>query len=221
MKTRRGLLTALGVLSTLWLACARREQPPAASPEPAPSGTIAPAATPSPTPTPATPADSPRPARPQAAQPAPVKGTIDPAATPSPTPIPTSAAPASAPEPARPPAGEPQATAAVAGKAAERPKTVTLPAKLGAVTFDHDRHASRPGVTCATCHHASKPVKPLTRERQACRECHTSPAKPPVKTSLQAAFHDPKAASGTCIDCHARSAAQGAPLKCMDCHKRK
>ncbi|HSD65258.1 MAG TPA: cytochrome c3 family protein, partial [Vicinamibacteria bacterium] len=74
---------------------------------------------------------------------------------------------------------------------------------------------------CATCHHASRPPKPSAAEQQACRECHTSPASPPMKTSLQAAFHDPKAGSGTCIDCHARSVAKGAPVKCLGCHKKK
>jgi hypothetical protein len=126
--------------------------------------------------------------------------------------------PAQAP-PAGTGAGSPAGTA-VPG-ATVQPKIVTLPAKPGPVTFDHAAHAERPGVTCAECHHPSRPARPLAREHQACRECHTSPATAAVKTSLQAAFHDPKAASGTCIDCHRRSAARDAPLKCLDCHKRR
>ena len=43
-----------------------------------------------------------------------------------------------------------------------------------------------------------------------------------MKTRLQAAFHDVKAQSGTCIDCHKKENAKGkkAPLKCQECHKK-
>jgi hypothetical protein len=41
-----------------------------------------------------------------------------------------------------------------------------------------------------------------------------------MQTSLQAAFHDPKGAAGTCIDCH-RKRDGSAPVKCMECHKKK
>jgi nitrate/TMAO reductase-like tetraheme cytochrome c subunit len=41
-----------------------------------------------------------------------------------------------------------------------------------------------------------------------------------MKTSLQAAFHDPKAAAGTCIDCHKQKGGP-APVKCLECHKKK
>jgi hypothetical protein len=97
-----------------------------------------------------------------------------------------------------------------------------LPAKLGAVTFDHEKHAGAMKIACAACHHASRPEKPLQAQQQACRECHTSPAAPPMKTSLQAAFHDAKAASGTCLTCHQQSVAKGkaAPVKCLECHKK-
>jgi class III cytochrome C family protein len=123
------------------------------------------------------------------------------------------AAPAQKPQPTQPPA--------LASPAAERPKgKVTLPAKLGAVTFDHEKHAGKQAIACKTCHHPSRPQKPQTSETVACRECHTMPAAPPMKTSLQAAFHDPRGATGTCIDCHKQKEHSG-PVKCLECHKKK
>jgi cytochrome c peroxidase len=114
----------------------------------------------------------------------------------------------------------PEATSP-ARPAPQRPKgEISLPAKLGVVTFDHERHSSQPGTACATCHHPSRPQKPLASQSQACRDCHTAPPVPPMKTSLQAAFHDPKGATGTCIDCH-RTQDGRAPLKCLECHRKK
>jgi hypothetical protein len=46
------------------------------------------------------------------------------------------------------------------------------------------------------------------------------PAVPPMKTSLQGAFHDPKGATGTCLDCHKQKGG-AAPVKCLECHKKK
>ncbi len=135
--------------------------------------------------------------------PAPSTAVVSPSALPPATTLP---APPAAKLPSRP-----------------RPKgKVTLPAKLGTVTFDHPRHADAMGIACTTCHHPGRPEKTLAAEQQACRECHTSPASPPMKTNLQAAFHDPKAAAGTCITCHREAAAKGkqAPVRCMDCHKK-
>jgi Class III cytochrome C family len=160
------------------------------------------------------------------------------AATASPAPSATTQAaapPATAPPAAataapsaatQPPATQPAATQppAPARPAAQRPKgKVTLPAKLGAVTFDHEDHAGKRKIACTTCHHASKPQKPQVSENQRCRDCHTMPAAPPMKTSLQAAFHDSKGGTGTCIDCHKKSVASGtpAPVKCLECHKKK
>jgi hypothetical protein len=88
------------------------------------------------------------------------------------------------------------------------------------VTFDHEKHAGENKVACTTCHHPSRPQKPQAAENQACRDCHTMPAAPPMKTSLQAAFHDPKGATGTCIDCHRKKPGE-APVKCLECHKKK
>ena len=94
-------------------------------------------------------------------------------------------------------------------------------APMGAVKFDHPAHIKVAG-KCDTCHHASKPEKPLKSPQEACTDCHTNPATPPVTTKLQAAFHNPTATAGLCIDCHKTQNSQGkaAPVKCADCHKK-
>jgi len=92
---------------------------------------------------------------------------------------------------------------------------------MGAVKFDHPAHLKVAG-KCAVCHHASQPEKPLKSPQEACTDCHTNPATPPVTTKLQAAFHNPIASAGLCIDCHKTEDANGkaAPLKCADCHRK-
>ena len=94
-------------------------------------------------------------------------------------------------------------------------------APMGAVKFDHPAHTKVAG-KCEICHHASKPQKPPKSPQEACTDCHTNPATPPVTTKLQAAFHNPTATAGLCIDCHKTQNRQGkaAPVKCADCHKR-
>ena len=102
------------------------------------------------------------------------------------------------------------------------PDTVVLPGgQRGAITFEHAKHAER--TECASCHHASKPEKPLTKDYQKCRECHTKPVTEPMTTALRGAMHDPMAKKGTCIDCHVKEAAAGktVPVKCADCHKKE
>ncbi len=97
-------------------------------------------------------------------------------------------------------------------------------APMGGVKFDHKAHQAAADKKCETCHHASKPEKPSKAAQEACQDCHTSTATPPMKTKAQAAFHDPMAKKGLCIDCHAKAIAAGkkapAPGKCMDCHKK-
>ena len=88
------------------------------------------------------------------------------------------------------------------------------------MTFDHEKHAGKLEVACTTCHHPSRPQTPVASEKRACRDCHTMPATPPMKTSLQAAFHDPRGATGTCIDCHKQKGGS-APVKCLECHKKR
>jgi hypothetical protein len=108
--------------------------------------------------------------------------------------------------------------------AAEQPKDTYIlkGAPMGGVKFDHKGHMAAAEKKCDTCHHASKTEKPNKSAQQACTDCHTTTATPPMKTKLQAAFHDPTAKKGTCIDCHTKAAAAGkkAPTKCMDCHKK-
>ena len=106
------------------------------------------------------------------------------------------------------------------------PDTVVLKgAPMGGVKFNHKAHAVDQKIKCDTCHHASKPEKPLTSPQEACTDCHTKTATPPMKTKLQAAFHNPTAQSGLCIDCHKAEDATGkkapAPGKCAECHKKE
>ena len=94
---------------------------------------------------------------------------------------------------------------------------------MGGVRLEHKAHVERAGRNCATCHHPSRPEKPATAPQQACSDCHTKVATPPMKTKYQAAFHNPMARAGTCIDCHQAENAAGkhAPLKCAECHKKE
>ncbi len=106
------------------------------------------------------------------------------------------------------------------------PESVVLKgAPMGGVKLNHKAHAVDQKIKCDTCHHASKPEKPLTSAQQACTDCHTKTATPPMKTKLQAAFHNPTAQAGTCIDCHKTEIAKGkkapAPGKCAECHKKE
>jgi Class III cytochrome C family len=93
---------------------------------------------------------------------------------------------------------------------------------MGAVKFSHAAHTRVAG-KCEICHHASKPEKPLKAAQEACTDCHTKPPTSPVRVSLQAAFHNPRATAGLCITCHKTENAEGkaAPVKCADCHKKE
>jgi formate-dependent nitrite reductase cytochrome c552 subunit len=108
---------------------------------------------------------------------------------------------------------------------AKDPGTVILKgAPLGGVKFDHKKHAAAIGADkCTTCHHPSKPEKAATSPTQKCSECHTKTAAAPMKTKYQAAFHDPMAKKGVCIDCHVAEVGKGkkAPTKCNECHKKE
>jgi hypothetical protein len=94
-------------------------------------------------------------------------------------------------------------------------------APMGGVKFDHSTHL-KVAPKCETCHHATKPAKPLKTPQEACNDCHTKPATPPVTTNLQNAFHNPTATAGLCIDCHKKENTGGkaAPVKCADCHQK-
>jgi hypothetical protein len=125
-------------------------------------------------------------------------------------------------KPAAPPAAPPQQPAAAEPKAAVRDVIFLTGSPMGRVRLDHKLHAQRAGNTCTTCHHPSRQQKPATAPQQACSDCHTKTPSPPMKTRYQAAFHNPTAQSGTCIDCHKAENAKGkkAPLKCAECHRK-
>ena len=138
-------------------------------------------------------------------------------ASPAPAPAPSSAAPGATPSPAAAQPGKPASVAPT--KAPTAPATppaqplVLADSPLGAVTFDHSKHK----LDCKTCHHESRPQKPATAAQQACRDCHTKPAQPGMMTVRQAAFHNPSATAGTCIDCHKQKGGD-APTTCKQCH---
>jgi hypothetical protein len=151
----------------------------------------------------AAPPTPPEPAKPEPAKPEPAKPELPPAA---------------------PPRAPPQPPVVAQPKTAMKQDVVILTgAALGGVRLEHKLHAERAGNTCVACHHPSMPQRPATAPQQACSDCHTKAAVPPMKTTYQGAFHDPKAQSGACIDCHRAENAKGkaAPLKCMECHKKE
>ncbi len=92
---------------------------------------------------------------------------------------------------------------------------------MGGVKFDHPAHVKLAADKCETCHHASKPQKPLKTAHEGCMTCHTKTVAAPMKTTSKLAFHDTLAKKGVCIDCHVKEAAgKKAPVKCADCHKK-
>jgi len=117
------------------------------------------------------------------------------------------------------------AAAVVHAQAAKEPAgaVVMTGSPTGGVKFEHKLHAKDRAIKCETCHHASKPEKPMKAAQQKCQDCHTKVATPPMKTKTQAAFHDPMAKKGICIGCHQEAVAKGkkAPVKCADCHKKE
>jgi hypothetical protein len=105
------------------------------------------------------------------------------------------------------------------------PDTVILKGNpMGGVKYAHINHDKLVGDKCDTCHHASKPEKPLVGSQyQKCQNCHTKTATKPMITYTKLAFHDASFKKGTCPDCHIKEAAAGkaAPIKCVDCHKKE
>lgn len=100
---------------------------------------------------------------------------------------------------------------------------VLLKASLGTVRFEHKKHSDDRKIACEACHHASRPEHATSAPQEACGMCHTPIVKSPMKTKLQAAFHNPTATAGICIDCHKTENAKGksAPVKCVRCHKKE
>lgn len=235
---RRFLCLSLGVI--LLGACAQKEpeQPPAtpatpaaqqpAQPTPAtPPAKQEAAATPAQSAPAGQPAATPQPA---AAKPA---ATTSPAAPSALQSVPAQAAekvaenklqPVQQPAPTPTPAPAPAAKT-VAAPAAVAKDVIILKAALGGVRFEHKLHAETRKIACERCHHADRAEKPnvYVSPQPACSKCHTPTATAPMKTKLQAAFHNPTATAGTCIDCHKAEVAKGkpAPVKCLDCHKKE
>lgn len=116
-------------------------------------------------------------------------------------------------------------TVSVAAQAqAKGPGVVILKGNpSGGVKFDHAAHQKAANNKCETCHHASKPEKAATAAQQNCQDCHTKKPTAPMKTGARAAFHDPMAKKGICVDCHVEQAKAGktVPAKCADCHKKE
>ncbi len=140
---------------------------------------------------------------------------------------PVATTPAAAPtsqKAAAPESPKSAATAPAAAKQTSSAKQATPPTKpivltgapMGGVKFEHSKHK----VDCSTCHHASRQPKPGSGAQEACTTCHTKPTQTGMKTGKQAAFHNPSATAGTCIDCHKKSGGN-APTKCIQCHKKE
>lgn len=102
------------------------------------------------------------------------------------------------------------------------PDTVLLTgSSLGGVLFQHATHQDM--TDCTSCHHESRPEKPMEAEHQPCTGCHIKTPVAPMVTGIRDAFHDSTGKAGTCIDCHVTEAAAGktVPLKCTECHKKE
>lgn len=95
--------------------------------------------------------------------------------------------------------------------------TIQFDAKLGVVTFLHQKHADLSFTECTTCHHtfkggAGEAIKP-------CHECHGK-KKGAESPAAKTAFHT------RCIGCHEYTAEKGeqaGPLKkkCKLCHVKE
>lgn len=123
---------------------------------------------------------------------------------------------ASKPASSRPGSASPQKPGAIPPVKPPSKPILLTGAPMGGVRFEHAKHP----LACATCHHAPRPPKLSSGPQQACTACHTQPPQPGMKTGKQAAFHNPTATAGTCIDCHKKSGGN-APATCLQCHKKE
>jgi len=92
---------------------------------------------------------------------------------------------------------------------------------MGGVKFDHTKHQAAATNKCDTCHHASKPAKPMKAAQEDCQDCHTKAAAAPMKTNAMNAFHTAMAKGGLCVDCHAKTGKGPKPSPCTNCHKKE
>lgn len=84
---------------------------------------------------------------------------------------------------------------------------VTMPgparaSSFGSVKFTHTLHVGEHGIKCESCHHAPKGAGVDSSTEQLCSNCHTHSPVLPMKTNMEAAFHNTGATAGVCIDCH-------------------
>lgn len=79
------------------------------------------------------------------------------------------------------------------------PAEITLPAKMGDVTFPHAAHQAKVD-DCTKCHHTGV-------DAGACRSCHDGTKAPKFKD----------AAHKLCKDCHKEN---GVSTSCKTCHKK-
>jgi hypothetical protein len=150
--------------------------------------------------------------RPQTGTPQPAAASVTP--TPTETPRATES-PAKAPRSSAAPAQSAPSAATQKASLPTRPIVLTG-APMGGVKFEHTKHK----VNCSNCHHNPREPNLGSVPQQACTSCHTKPPQPGMKTAKQAAFHNPTASAGTCIDCHKKSGGN-APTKCVQCHKKE
>lgn len=157
---------------------------------------------------------APEPVKPTSQQSQTKKGDVTPA-TPSQSAANRSASTEKVPT-AQPGAAAPQQPSAKPTAKAPAGPIILAGAPMGGVRFEHSKHA----VACETCHHSPRAPMPPNAPQMACTSCHTKPPRPGMTTGKQAAFHNPTATAGTCIDCHKKSGG-AAPTKCTQCHKKE
>ena len=90
-------------------------------------------------------------------------------------------------------------------------EVISIPSKLGTVTFAHKAHSGLKNVDCKTCHHSYPDVDGI----QDCHNCHKPKASDTIKA--KEAFHT------RCRGCHkytVDSGEKGGPTrKCELCHQ--
>ena len=97
--------------------------------------------------------------------------------------------------------------------AGDLPETIVLAenAKLGKVTFTHNKHTEGYKIECKACHHEMKEGE----TPKPCKACHGVDEK---ALGAKDAFHQ------QCKDCHKQSNTEkgtSAPDKCGGCHVKK
>ncbi len=103
----------------------------------------------------------------------------------------------------------------------EVPKTVKIgeaAKKQPAVTFDHEKHATKLVKSCDVCHHKEKGLTAASEKKpEKCSACHLDPKDPKVPNMREMSltknpFHE------KCLACH--KAEKKGPTTCTQCHKK-